>query len=206
MARNRRACAIAALRRTRSRSNTRHRRRRGARRLVAGQQHAAAARQMRGSRPLTRSHAVGVERVVRVRRAATATRRRASASRASATRRRWPCDSVRTGRRAGSPGPGAAARVAARRPSAARPCRRARNCSASTTRQVVLQARWRGRCRPAAPWTRLRRRTGIAAPAALAPPSGAASPASRRSRLVLPRPLRPRSQVAAPARTSRSRP
>ena len=88
--------------------------------------------------------------------------------------------------------------------SAARPCNRARNCSASITVRSSFNAlAW-----PMNTSVRVNAgalRTGVS-PHSTRPDSGAARPAARRSRLVLPRPLRPRSQVARPLRTSRLTP
>ena len=130
---------------------------------------------------------------------------RHSASRASATRRRWPWLSVRTGawRLPRTPSRCSAASSAAssgRSPRAA-----GQEAQRLDRREVVLERilvadvdAGRG-ARPARPAAAARRRTRTS------PAIGVASPASRRSRLVLPRPLRPRSQTTAPGSSASSR-
>ena len=117
---------------------------------------------------------------------------RRSASRASATRRRWPCDSVRTGASCRVARPSrsrAASMVGAVGPAAVRA--EAGSASDSRDGEVVLQGIGMGEVeqRPAG---RLRR-----ASRSCRPPGGD-SPARVRSRVVLPWPLAPRIQTMAP--------
>ncbi len=146
----------------------------------------------------------------RVRRAPTARARhrraRSSARRASATRRRWPCDRVRTGalrrfadaerlqrrsqcRRVGRPAVDAGQKAAAPRARSGRP-----------------SAHWHGRCGPADRGTRPRprRRAGWRRASGSCRPPASDRPVSSRSRLVLPRPLAPRIHSTWPASSARS--
>ena len=122
--------------------------------------------------------------------------RGAATSRASARRRRWPAESRRTSR-SEQPASAPASRPPPARPRRPPPLQRAWNSSSSRAVRAPASARpggrpGAGRRRAPRPASGRRRRRSR-------PRSGGSSPATARSRLVLPAPLAPVSATASPA-------
>jgi len=127
-----------------------------------------------------------------------------NASRASATRRRWPWLSVRTGHGGCRARPAVCSASASVSSSGWSPRVRARKAQGLDGGEVVLERVLVADVDEAAAPLRAGLRCGTPC-SRTSPAIGVAKPASRRSRLVLPRPLRPRSQTTAPGSSASSR-